>query len=133
MRFVPLDITEIVSSIIRLGGTRSESIPRSAIYLILWKLQPEVPLLSSVKFSITGDVCFSRDIERAINNLIVRGTLLLRNDSTVLVNDVPTLQALNHESRTRSHFQDLFAASRKFYKALGEWRTTVMGEMPEAG
>jgi hypothetical protein len=92
-------------------------------------MQPEESLLSRVRFSITGDVCFSREIETAIQCLIARGTLGLGMDDTILPNKIPTLRSLNHAKRTQLQFDALLSASRNFHKRLDEWKTQASSEI----
>lgn len=131
MRSVAPGITDVIDAILTLGRTKTaEGIPRSRIHAILWAMQPEEPLLSRVRFSITGDVCLSRDIDTAIDKLISKGTLRLAKDSTILLNDVPTLRSLHRARQTRPHFHELLNASRNFHKRLDEWKTAPSSEMP---
>ncbi|PWB62491.1 MAG: hypothetical protein C3F14_09925 [Deltaproteobacteria bacterium] len=129
-RSVALDISDVVSAILVLACTKTTvSIPRSAIHSILWKMQPEESLLSRVRFSITGDVCFSRDIDTAIHLLIARGTLRAAKDGTILPNEIPTLRSLNHARHTHPQFDALLSASRNFHKMLVEWKTQGSSEI----
>lgn len=129
MRSAARGITDVVSAILTLGRTKTTgAIPRAAIHKIFWKMQPEESLLSRVRFSITGDVCFSRDIDTAIDQLIARGTLRMEKDSSILQGDIPTLRSLSHARHTH---HELLTASRNFYKRLGEWKASTTNELAE--
>jgi hypothetical protein len=130
MQSVPRDLTDIVSDILVLASARpSIPIPRPLVHVILWKMQGEESLLSRVRFTITGDVCFSREIDAAINKLIVRGTIRTANDGKILLNDIPTLRSLSHARNSGSKYYELLTASRTFYQRLKEWMTPVPKEM----
>ncbi len=126
----PRDMRDVVSAILVLAGTRiTKGIPRWAIHSILWKMRREEPLLSPLRFSITGDVCFSKDIDAAINTLLVRGTLRTASDGTIRPNDIPILSSLSHLRPGRSNLNELLAASRKFCQRFEEWTTPVPREV----
>lgn len=126
MNSVSPNVTDVVSAILVLAGSRiPEGIPRWAIHSILWKMRREEPILSGLHFSITGDVCYSREIDMAINNLLVRGALRTTKDGTILPNDTPKLRSLNLARRTRSNFHELLTASRNFYQRFEEWTTSA--------
>lgn len=128
------DITEVVSSILVLAGSKlTEGIPREAIHSIFWEMQPEEPLLSRVRFSITGDVCFSHEIDTAINKLLVRGSLRTAKDGRILLNDIPTLRSLKHARHNHSKYYELLTASRNFYRRFNGWKKSVSSGMLEEG
>lgn len=134
MHTVYPDITDVVSSILVLAGSKvTEGIPREAIHSILWEMQPEEPLLSRVRFSITGDVCFSNEIDTAINKLLVRGSLRMAKDGRILLNDIPTLRSVNQARHIHSKYYELLAASRNFYRRLDEWKISVSSGMLKEG
>ena len=129
MHSVSPDNADVVSAILVLAGARiNGGIPRWVIHSILWKMRREEAVLSRLRFSITGDVCFSRDIDRAINNLLARGTLRTARDGTILMSDVPTPRSLNHARRSRLNFRELLTASRNFYQRFEEWRRSLSSE-----
>ncbi len=122
-------LADVVSAILVLAGTRiTGGIPRWVIHSIMWHMKREEPLLSRLRFSITGDVCFSGDIETAINNLLARGTLRTAKDGTILPSEMTAHRVLNHARRSRSNIAELLTASRNFCQRFEEWRTTASRE-----
>ena len=97
MHSISPDIADVISDILLLAGAKvARGIPRSAIHSILWKMQREGTFPSRVRFSITGDVCYSREIDSAINKLLVLGVLQATKDGTILLNNLPASRSSKH-------------------------------------
>ncbi len=124
------DMTDVVSAILMLGGARiTDGIPRWLVHAILWRMQREEPLLSRLRFSITGDVCYSRDIDAAIDNLLTRGRLQTASDGAIRLGGIPTLRSLGHATRVRPHLHELLSASRTFHRRVEEWMRSARREV----
>jgi len=62
-------IKEIISGIILLGARDKDPIPLAEVHSIIHAMKSHEPILSGLRFSLTGVVCFSRDIDQAIHQL----------------------------------------------------------------
>lgn len=119
MSSAPQNLTEVISGILTLGAAkRTKRIPLREIYSILHEMRATEPLLSGIRFSITGSVCYSRQIDNAIRTLVDRGTLKMENDSTVVVAPTHMFRTRLLEILTYSQFHSLLSASRHFHERL---------------
>jgi len=77
-------IKDIVSGILALAARKGERIPLAKCHTIVYAMKSQEPILSGLRFSLTGDVCYSRDIDQAINILIDSGFLKIDGKSAVV-------------------------------------------------
>jgi len=69
-------IREIVSGILLLGAGGGETtLHPSKVHEFLHAMKPHESILSGLRFTLTGDVCFSRDVDQAIRDLVDAGFL----------------------------------------------------------
>lgn len=67
-------IREIVSGILLLGAGGGETaFSPSRVHEFLYAMKPHESILSGLRFTLTGDVCFSRDVDQAIRDLVDAG------------------------------------------------------------
>ena len=57
-------IKEIISGIILLGAKGKDPIPLAEVHSILHAMKSHESILSGLRFSLTGAVCYSRDIDQ---------------------------------------------------------------------
>ena len=81
------EIGDILTAIITLACRKGEQIRIPKIYSALCELKGRDVFLSSLYFSITGAVCYSRQIEETLRSLIAKGMLVPKGQDTVLVRD----------------------------------------------
>jgi hypothetical protein len=70
-------INEIISGIILLAAKGKNPIPLAEIHSFLHEMTSREPILSGLRFSLTGAVCYSRDIDQAIHHLADGGFLTI--------------------------------------------------------
>jgi hypothetical protein len=111
------DILAAVISIACQGGEQL-SVPR--IYSAIRELQGRNALLSGLYFSITGAVCYSRQVEESLRSLMAKGMLVRKEQGTLVVRDAAAEEMRAHLRRTLPGpvYRALKTASRKFYWAM---------------
>ena len=62
-------IKEIISGIILLGARGKDPIPLDEVHSIIHAMKFHESILSGLRFTLTGAVCYSRDIDQAIQQL----------------------------------------------------------------
>ena len=68
-------IKDIISGMILLAARGRDPIPLAKVHSIIHAMKSHELILSGVRFSLTGAVCYSRDIDQAINHLTDGGFL----------------------------------------------------------
>ena len=68
-------IKEIISGIILLAARGKDPIPLPKVHSILHAMKSDESIFSGLHFSLTGAVCYSRDIDHAIHHLTDGGFL----------------------------------------------------------
>jgi hypothetical protein len=111
-------IKEIIAGILLLATDGKGPIPLEKIHAIFLAMKPHEPILSGLRFSLTGAVCFSRDIDRAIGHLDDSGMIEVVDGSVLVEERLP--EFVNHLSGflTNSQIQAVHSASLRFYDRL---------------
>ena len=112
------NFTEVISGILTLAANEGELIPIAKIYTILYEMKPHEMILSGLRFSLTGDVCFSRNVHQAINNLIDCGFLKIVNESTVAVERIQPFRTYLSGFLSNSQLQAIHSTSLRYYDRL---------------
>jgi len=81
------EIGDILTAIISLASSGGEQFRTPKIYSVLSERKGRNVFLSSLYFSITGAVCYSRQIEEVLRSLTERGMLVPKERDTVMVCD----------------------------------------------
>lgn len=123
---LPPNFTEILSGILALAGRQGESIAIPIVHSTLYGMKPHEPVLSGLHFSLTGDVCYSSNIDRAIKNLIVWGAIRIVDESTVAIERIHPFR--KHLSRflSNSQFQAVHSTSLRYHERLKRKAKTVL-------
>lgn len=116
--FVPPNFKEIISGILTLAAREGESVPITKIHSILYEMNSHEPILSGLRFSLTGDVCYSRDIDRAIKNLVDWGSLKIVGESALMLEGIHAFRTHLSRSFTRSQLQAIHSASLRYCDRL---------------
>jgi len=111
------EIGDILTAIISLACRGGEQFRIPRIYSVLRELKGRDVFLSSLYFSITGAVCYSRQIEETLRSLVAKGMLVPKTRDTVMVRDEAA-----EEIRTRlrralpsSIYRSLQDTSKRFH------------------
>lgn len=114
----PPQVKEIVSGILALAARTGERIPLAKCHAIVHAMKSQEPILSGLRFSLTGDVCFSRDIDQAINILIDGGFLKIDGQSAVVTGRAHQFWRYLGGSLANSRIQDIHSVSLRFHDRL---------------
>lgn len=120
MTILPVDPFSVISGILTLGANGGEELFLPKIHSVLCQMKPHNRMLSGIWFSITGSVCYSRDIENVIRDLASQGVLKIENGSTAVVKNAAFLRNRLRRMLPVRQYEKLFTASRKFYSRLGK-------------
>lgn len=115
---VPPNFTDIVSGIVMLSAGEGDFLNIGRIHSIFYEMKPHEPILSGLKFSLTGDVCFSRDIDRAVRSLVDWGSLKVIDNATVVVGDTRSYRSYLSNSFTKSQLAAIHSVSRRYHDRL---------------
>lgn len=125
-------ISDILAAIISLACRGGEELRVPRVYSVLSELKGRDALLSGLYFSITGAVCYSRQIEEILHSLVDKGILILKGRDTLVVR---TEAAREIRGRLRkklpsSAYRGLRTASKKFYGNMFNRKEKVQGPSP---
>jgi hypothetical protein len=111
------EIGDILTAIITLACRGDEQIRIPKIYSVLSELKGRDVFLSSLYFSITGAVCYSRQIEETLRSLIAKGMLVPKERDSVSVRDeaAEEIRARLRRKLPSSIYRSLQATSKRFY------------------
>ncbi len=109
---------DIVSGILALAARKGERIPLAKCHAIVYAMKSQEPILSGIRFSLTGDVCFSRDIDQAINILIDSGFLKIDGQSAVVTGRAHQFWRHMGGFLTNSRIQVIHSVSLRFHDRL---------------
>ncbi|MBE0568304.1 MAG: hypothetical protein IH577_01325 [Deltaproteobacteria bacterium] len=112
------DLFAVISGIIALGANGGEQLFPPKIHTVLYQMKQHDRMLSGLWFSITGSVCYSRDIENVLRDLASQGVVKIEADS-VVVKNIGFLRKRLRGMLPVRQYRKLLKASRKFYARLG--------------
>jgi len=118
MSLVLPDLYAVISSIITLGANGGEQLFLPDIHATLYQMKQHERMLAGLWFSITGSVCYSRDIENVLRDLASQGVVKIEADS-VFVKNFGVLRKRLHGMLPVRQYRKLLKTSRKFYARLG--------------
>ncbi len=116
-------LTEIVKGILLLGARVGEQIPVPKVHSILWGMRSSEKILAGLWFSITGAICYSRQVETAMKELAAQGVLHLDGDSTAVVKSVQGRHGWFLRIFPGKQYHSVHRVSRLFHQRLNgeEW------------
>ena len=111
------EIGDILAAILSLACRGGESFRIPRIYSVLNELKGRDVFLSGLYFSITGAVCYSRQIEETLRSLMANGFLVQKEQDTVMVRDEAAMEirARLRRKLPSSIYRSLRVTSRRFY------------------
>ncbi len=112
---VPPNFADIVSGIVVLAAGEGDFLTIGTIHTTLYEMKPHEPILAGLRFSLTGDVCFSREIDRAIRSLVDWGSLKVIDHATVVVGDTRSYRSYLSNSFTKSQLAAIHSVSRRYH------------------
>jgi hypothetical protein len=115
---VPPNFKDILSGILTLAAREGECVPVAKIHSILYEMITHEPILSGLRFSLTGDVCYSRDVDQAIKNLLDWGSLKIVGESALMLRGVHSFRTHLSRTFTKSQIQAIHSASLRYCNRL---------------
>ena len=111
-------IQEILSGILLLAARRKGPIPVSQIHSILHAMKAHESILSGLRFSLTGAVCYSREIDQAIGRLSDDGFLKLVDGSVRIGENSHEFGEYLSGFLTNSQIEAVHSVSIRFHNRL---------------
>ena len=114
------EIGDILAAIISLACRGGEQLRIPRIYSALSELKGRDVILSGLYFSITGAVCYSRQIEETLRSLVAKGILVPKERDTVIVRDeaAEEIRARLRRKLPESIYRSLLLASKRFHARM---------------
>lgn len=111
-------IKEIISGIILLAAKGRDPIPVAEVHSIIHAMKSHESIFSGIRFSLTGAVCYSRDIDQAINYLADGGFLKIVGGSAFVGEHAHEFGKYLSVFLTISQIQAVRSASLRFHDRL---------------
>ncbi len=118
MTIDPDNLYSVISGIIALGANGGEEISLPRIHSVLCQMKPHTRMLAGLWFTITGSVCYSREIENTLMDLAALGVLKIESGTTAVIKDAELLRARFRRTLPARQYRRILAASRRFYGTL---------------
>lgn len=111
------EIGDIVTAVIGLACRGGEQLRIPRVYSVLSELRGRDILLSGLNFSITGAVCYSRQVDEALRSLVAKGILVLKERDTLVVRGdaAAEIRARLRKRLPSPAYRSLRAVSKRFY------------------
>jgi len=111
------EVTDILMAVIGLACRGGEELRVPRIYSALCELKGRDMLLSGLYFSITGAVCYSRQIEESLRLLVAKGVLIRKGQGTLVVRGDTAEEIRTHLKKRlpSTVYRSLKTASKRFY------------------
>jgi len=111
-------ITDIISGMILLAARGRDPMPLAKVHSILHEMKSHESILTGVRFSLTGAVCYSRDVDQAINHLTEGGFLEIVDGSAVVGERAHEFGGYLSGFLTNSQIQAVHSASLLFHERV---------------
>ena len=127
-----LPIDDVLTAVISLACRGGEHLRMHRVYSALSELKAGEALLSGLYFSITGAVCYSRQVEEIVRSLMEKGVLVTRERDTLVVRDkaAEAVRAGLRKKLPSSAYRALQTASDRFYRMMILRRRGVQEPLP---
>lgn len=114
----PPRIKDIVSGMILLAARDTAPMPLEKVHSILHEMKSHELILSGLHFSLTGAVCYSRDVDQAIHHLTEDGFLEIVDGSAVVGERAHEFGDYLSGFLTNSQIQAVHSASLRFHERV---------------
>ncbi len=114
----PPRIKDIVSGMILLAAGDTDPMPLEKVHSILHEMKSHELILSGLRFSLTGAVCYSRDVDQAIHHLAEGGFLEIVDGSAVVGEHAHEFADYLSGFLTNSQIQAVHSASLRFHERV---------------
>lgn len=119
MPWIP-QIDDVLTALISLACRGGDQLRMPRVYSALSELKAREVLLSGLYFSITGAVCYSRQVEETLRSLVENGMLVTKERGTLVVRDqaAEEVRAGLRKKLPSSAYRSLQTASKRFYRVM---------------
>jgi hypothetical protein len=111
-------IKDILSGMILLAARGRDPIPLEKLHSIIHEMKSHESILSGLRFSLTGAVCYSREIDQAINHLIEGGFLDVVEGSVFVGERAHEFGRYLSGFLTNSQVQAVHSVSLRFHERI---------------
>ena len=113
-------IDDVLIAVISLACRDGEQFRMHRVYSALSELKAREVLLSGLYFSITGAVCYSRQVEEILRSLMKKGMLVTKERDTLVVRDqaAEEVRAGLRKRLPSPAYRTLQTASKRFYRVM---------------
>jgi hypothetical protein len=111
-------IKDIISGMILLAARGGNPMPLTMLHSVLHEMKSRESILSGIRFSLTGAVCYSRDIDQAVNRLAESGFLEIVDGSVFVMERAHEFGDYLSGYLTNSQIQAVRSASLRFHERL---------------
>jgi hypothetical protein len=113
-------IDDVLTALITLACRGGEQLRMPRVYSALSELKAREVLLTGLYFSITGAVCYSRQVEEILRSLVEKGMLVPKELDTLVVRDpeVEAIRAGLREKLPLPAYRALQSVSKRFYRVM---------------
>ena len=111
-------IKDIISGMILLAARGRDPMPLAKLHSIIHEMKSHESILSGLRFSLTGAVCYSRDIDQAINRLSEGGFLEIVDGSVFVGEHAHEFSRYLSGFLTNSQVQAVHSASLRFHERV---------------
>ena len=111
-------IKDIISGMILLAARGRDPMPLAKLHSVIHDMKSHESILSGLRFSLTGAVCYSRDIDQAINHLIEGGFLEIVEGSVFVGERAHEFGRYLSGFLTNSQIQAVHSASLRFHERV---------------
>ena len=114
----PHRIKDIISGMILLAARGRDPMPLAKVHSIIHEMKSHESILSGLRFSLTGAVCYSRDIDQAIHHLTEGGFLEIVDGSAFVGEHAHEFGDYLSGFLTNSQIQAVHSASLRFHQRV---------------
>lgn len=113
-------IDDILTAVISLACRGGEQLRKPRVFFALSELKAREALLSGLYFSITGAVCYSRQVEEILRSLAEKGILVMKERDTLVVRvrEAEAVRAGLKRKLPSPAYRALQTASKRFYRMM---------------
>jgi site-specific recombinase XerC len=128
-------IDDVLTAVIILACRGGEQLRMPRVYSVLSDLKAREVLLSGLHFSITGAVCYSRQVEEILRSLVAKGMLVTKERDMLVVRD-QAAEEVRTGLRKRlpsTTYRALQTASKRFYRVMFKRKARLQDPLTDGG
>ncbi len=111
-------IKDILSGILLLAARGDVPMPLAKVHSVIHGMKSHESILSGIHFSLTGAVCYSRDIDQVVNHLTEGGYLKIVDGTAFVGAHAPEFGNYLSGFLTKSQIHAVHSASLRFHERV---------------